>query len=370
MKQMADTPSCALYAGLKSLGRINNGNAAQILIAGNARYGGRLISERLTVPSFISREIVHAKPGDLPEPLFAPFEQSARQILNLIMQNRGSDPQSLSKVAKRYMESCVPDMQDALTNCGVDGMLFRNGVERIETADDSDIKDRLYIHLVFFIVTGCLGDPARAIEYTESFVSDQMLSTLGTVETTVTSFFSTTARLTGDIRLGLLRIVGNSARPPLRPLTTDPVGSIIGSLTGDENAITDVDSDVSRQHLRIWLQDGRWLAQGLGSTNGSFLISGVDRCRQAIEPPDASAPPTLPIPPSRFTTETRFAWAPRRASWSFASQTSPPTHLRRKRCRYLHQPMQITAPFRLRQRLRYLFTNIIATHFFLERIAP
>ena len=234
---MADTPSCALYAGLKSLGRINNGNAAQILMAGNARYGGRLISERLTVPSFISREIVHAKPGDLSEPLFAPFEQSARQILNLIMQNRGSDPQSLSKVAKRYMESCVPDMQDALTNCGVDGMLFRNGVERIETTDDSDIKDRLYIHLIFFIVTGCLGDPARAIEYTESFVSDQMLSTLGTVETTVTSFFSTTARPTGDVRLGLLRVVGNSARPPLRPLTTDPVGSIIGSLTGDGNAI-------------------------------------------------------------------------------------------------------------------------------------
>ena len=273
---MADTPSCALYAGLKSLGRINNGCAAQILMASDARYGGRPISERLTVPSFISREIVHAKPGDLPEPLFAPFEQSARQILNLIMQNRGSDPQSLSKIVKRYMESCVPDMQDALTNCGVDGMLFRNGVERIETADDSDIKDRLYIHLVFFIVTGCLGDPARAIEY--------MLSTLGTVETTVTSFFSAAARPTGDIRLGLLRVVGNSARPPLRPLSMDPAGSIIGSLTGDENAITDVDSDVSRQHLRVWHQDGRWFAQGLDSTNGSFLISGVDRCRQLIEP--------------------------------------------------------------------------------------
>ena len=71
----------------------------------------------------------------------------------------------------------------------------------------------------------------------------------------------------------------------MRPLTTDPAGSIIGSLTGDENAITDVDSDVPRQHLRIWFQDGRWLAQGLDSTNGSFLISGVDRCRQAIEPP-------------------------------------------------------------------------------------
>lgn len=72
---MADTPSCALYAGLKSLGRINNGNAAQILMAGNARYGGRPISERLTVPSFISREIVHAKPGDLPERFLHPLNK-------------------------------------------------------------------------------------------------------------------------------------------------------------------------------------------------------------------------------------------------------------------------------------------------------
>lgn len=72
---MADTPSCALYAGLKSLGRINNGNAAQILMAGNARYGGRLISERLTVPSFISREIVHAKPGTFPSRCLRPLNK-------------------------------------------------------------------------------------------------------------------------------------------------------------------------------------------------------------------------------------------------------------------------------------------------------
>ena len=72
---MADTPSCALYAGLKSLGRINNGNAAQILMAGNARYGGRLISERLTVPSFISREIVHAKPVTFPSRCLCPLNK-------------------------------------------------------------------------------------------------------------------------------------------------------------------------------------------------------------------------------------------------------------------------------------------------------
>ncbi|MFR3878695.1 MAG: hypothetical protein ACLTYW_11700 [Collinsella sp.] len=120
-------------------------------------------------------------------------------------------------------------------------------------------------------------------------MSDQMLSTLGTVETTVTSFFSTTARPTGDIRLGLLRVVGNSARPPLRPLTTNPVGSIIGSLTGDANAITDVDGCLAPAPAH--LVPRRTLAcAGPRSTNGSFLISGVDRCRQPIELPRRDRP--------------------------------------------------------------------------------
>lgn len=159
----------------------------------------------------------------------------------------------------------------------------------IETTDDSDIKDRLYIHLIFFIVTGCLGDPARAIEFTESFVSDQMLSTLGTVETTVTSFFSTTARPTGDVRLGLLRVVGNSARPPLRPLTTDPVGSISVADWRRERH-TDVDSDVSRQHPAHLVPRRTLACAGPRLHQRIVFVSGVDRCRQPIELPRRDRP--------------------------------------------------------------------------------
>lgn len=282
---MASTPSCALFAGLKSLGRINNSQAAQLLLLQDIPYGGKPLRERLAIPSFLSREIVHAKPHELPASLFAPFDQSARQVLDLILQNRGSDARALGQINARYMESCVPAMQEALAEHGIDDMLFRNGVERIETSRRSDAEERLYIHLVFYIATGCLGSPARAIDVTESCVSEQMLSTLGTIETSVGSFFSAAARPTGDVHLGLLRVIGNSARPPLRALSLKPQGTIIGSLTGSEDAITDVDSDVSREHLRIWTQDGRWLAQGLGSTNGSKMVSGLDHAERVIEPP-------------------------------------------------------------------------------------
>lgn len=295
---MMDTPSCALFGGLKGLGRITNAQAAHILLKQDMTYGGKPISERLAVPSFLSREIVHARPDTLPEAIFAPFDQSARQVLDIALANRGSDTKTLAKLTKTYLERYVPLMQEALEGIGADSMLFKNGVERVGCARCDSPKDRLYVHLVLYIATGCLGDPARAVEYTESFVSDQMLSTLSTVENSVGTFFSSQSRPSGDVHLGLLRVIGSSARPPLRPLADSVSGTVIGSLASDATAITDVDSDVSREHLRIWKSDGRWYAQGLGSTNGSSLISGADRSEHIIELPRArrtSAAPPAPV---------------------------------------------------------------------------
>lgn len=284
------TPSSVLFSGLKAIGGINNSTAAKILLNNNATYGGKPLSQRLTVPSFLSRQIVHARPQELPPGIFAPFDQSAQAILRLILEAKGSDERSLNKVAHRYREQCVPAMEQALAEQHVDSMLFKNGVERIETAAEGDIENRLFIHLLFYIATGCLGDPVRAIDVTESCVSERMLSTLGTIETSVGSFFSAAARPAGDARLGLLRVIGNCARPPLRPLSLDPAGTVIGSLTGASHAITDVDPDVSRRHLKIWLEGGRWLAQDLASTNGSKLVSGIDRTERVIAPPHRLGP--------------------------------------------------------------------------------
>lgn len=287
---MADTPSCALYAGLKSLGRINNGNAAQILMAGNARYGGRLISERLTVPSFISREIVHAKPGDLPRAaVCGPLNKVRARYSTSSCKTEAPDPQPLSKVAKRYMESCVPDCKDALTNCGVDGMLFRNGVERIETADDSDIKDHLYIPSGLFYRYRLPWRPRpRHRIHRVLCVRPDALDTRHGRDDRHLVFLDNRAPHGETFVWGAARR-GNSARPPLRPFTRTRWAHYRVAARRRE-----------RHHRRrfrrlapapAYLAPRRTLAcAGSRSTNGSFLISGVDRCRQAIEPPRRERP--------------------------------------------------------------------------------
>ena len=47
---------------------------------------------------------------------------------------------------------------------------------------------------------------------------------------------------------------------------------------------------MSGHHLRVWCNEaGRWCVQGLGSSNGTVLISGEDGSETVVEPARASA---------------------------------------------------------------------------------
>ena len=98
--------------------------------------------------------------------------------------------------------------------------------------------------------------------------------------------------------LGLLRThADNCADMQIHPLTRDPRGTVIGSLPKTSPSITDVGTDASREHLRIWLEGGRWYAQGLGSTNGTVLESGAGDGDIVIEPPRDQREPGKIYPP-------------------------------------------------------------------------
>ena len=96
--------------------------------------------------------------------------------------------------------------------------------------------------------------------------------------------------------MGLLRLVGGSPSGAPRWLAPGPEGTVVGALATEEGALNDVGPTVSARHLRIRCDEaGRWLAEGLGSRNGTMLVGGQDGRRVTVELPqsarDAEAAP-------------------------------------------------------------------------------
>lgn len=158
---------------------------------------------------------------------------------------------------------------------------------------------------MLFVACGCLQDPGRVAEV----VCGLMESKLGG------RFGSTTLRLDGgegDLpsgprakkeqpkALGLLRMEGASVRLPGHELFEGPGSTVIGFMPSGPHTVSVDDDEVSAEHLRVFLEDGRWYAQGLSSTNGTVLVSGADGAETLIEPPRSGRIPSPTYPPVRI----------------------------------------------------------------------
>ena len=277
------TLSSEMYKDLRSFGGIPNKEAARLLLTPDAQVDSVTLAGRLEDRPFLSKKIVHAQPGSLAPDCFRDFGSSSQTLFSHIAASL-KGPSARAKVASHYAGPAALSMQEALASTGLDPHVYANAVRRISAARLRSESDRGVLYLHLFIACGCLQDPTAAALSVEGFVSSKLASTLRTADTKIGDGTPDRPREASP-RLGLLRIVDGMARPPLRPLSTDPEGTIIGSLAMGESAITDVEASVSRQHLRIWREDGTWYAQGLGSTNGTMLVSAVTRERRVIELP-------------------------------------------------------------------------------------
>ncbi len=274
-----DTPSSILYQDLKSFGGISNKEAARILLSGRISVGGRAPRDRVDERTFLSREVVHAQPGQVNPGIFADLAGASQTLLGRMLAN-GAGP-GRDGILAHYLGPAAAQMQGALAQFGLDSLLYGNEAQRLGRVRLRNESDRSTLALMLFVAAGCLADPAAAVATVEKFAQRFLAMDIGTVETSMGT--QVMPDESGPLALGLLRIVNGAARPPIYPLS--PAGSTIGSLASGPNAITDVDVDVSRQHLRIWRDGSRWVCQGLGSTNGTMLISGADKSAQVVEPP-------------------------------------------------------------------------------------
>lgn len=263
-----ETPRSVMFNDLRKFGGITNRDTAWMLLRSTPMAGGKAPRDRVDERTFLSREVVHA-PVERPRPeLFADITQTAQNITARLISNLGGSEMARAMVAEHYSGEAADAMRESLSAYGLDDRIYRNACDRI-AAPGTTAADCALPLVTLFVACGCLCDPQAAVEPEVKHAE----------------------------RLGLIRIVGNAAKPPLYPLNEGEGGTVIGSLATGTGAITDVDRDVSRRHARVFAKDGYWYVQGLGSTNGTVLISGADMSQHVVEPPRHTRRPGVEYPP-------------------------------------------------------------------------
>lgn len=175
-----------------------------------------------------------------------------------------------------------------LRHYSLDGNLYANVIRRINASPMLEISDKAVLLVMMFLITGCLANPEIAAKITRSFMEKRLSFTFSTLQPALARPDRIAKCADEPTRLGLIRVDNDVACSSIYPLSTSEEGTIIGLLaTGSQN-INDVDIDVSRKHLRIFENGSAWYAQGLGSTNGTTLISGADRSITVVEPRDSA----------------------------------------------------------------------------------
>lgn len=299
-----ETPSSIMYADLKNFGHVSNRDAAAILLSPKATYGGTSMQSRArNERTFLSREVVHAAPGQIPATQFADLSQASLSLSRQIMRNLGSSADAGQLLVEHYGGQAAQAMHDMLRSFLLDATLYENAVDKIRWGDYPSPQVRGQLLLMLYVSTGCLSDPQAAVGLVDDYARRTLDHGLRTAETVVGEDFSSEGTFQRqDVQLGLLRLVGDAVRGSVYPLSQDPQGTVIGALTSGDSDINDVEYDVSGQHLRIWrAQNGEWYAQGMGSTNGTTLVSGDTQEVHCIEPPRARRQLDIEYPPVRIS---------------------------------------------------------------------
>lgn len=285
-----DTPSTVLYADLRSYGGIKNADAARVLLSAKVGPGGKTPRDRIESRTFLSREVVHVSPEKADPSIFGDFYASTQTLYARVLAKAGG-ASALQDVSDHYSGPAAQDMAASLAAFNLDSQLYRNEVTRLLQVRLRTERDRPLLLFMLFCITGCLANPLRAVQMVEDFAHNKLTQDLATVSVSVDDGATDDAQTS----LGLLRIIGNVAQPPIMPL--NPAGSVLGSLATGPGAITDVGPDVSRIHARVWFDGARWLCEGLDSTNGTFIILGEDKSTVVVEPPRRSRSPKATYPP-------------------------------------------------------------------------
>lgn len=266
------TPTEFVFEELRSQAGLSNRDAAFMLLSNRSLYAGRSPRDRIGERTFLSREVVHIQPNRINPAIYGDFTQSAQTITAHIARNYGGGEQAYRQIIERYSGSSCARMVALLNAYGYEGRIYANKTMRILSMDLPSEGDRAVMVVLAFVAAGCLADPRAASDLVDRFAREKLAREIGTVFSDPLPKARQTVFERATDELGLVRVINGAIRPPIYPLSQGPQGTVVGSLPTERSCITDVEVDVSRQHLIVWYEHQQWWCQGLGSTNGTFIV--------------------------------------------------------------------------------------------------
>lgn len=277
------TPCAVMFDACKEFGGLSYKELASLVLSDRPVWEGRSPRSRVNDKTWVSRYVVHAFPGTVPERVFDDFDASARRVAAHL--RRAEGPGRTSEETIGYFSGeAARRMKAALDAAGRDGTLYLNVLRRIGAMRDAQAGDQADLLVLHFLATGCTSDPRRSADVALGFAQ----RALGvSFKTTLPAVVDVDDEADAEpLYLCLLRVENGRIKGAPYYLNPGSEGTEIGSLSTARYSITDVEDTVSARHLRVWrADDGRWYTEGLDSKNGTVLVSGADRREVVVEPP-------------------------------------------------------------------------------------
>ncbi len=287
---LQETPCFVVFDFLKREASVNYKDFATVLFNKNATLGKVPLINRLEDKTFMSRQVVRLRPGEMSKKMFDDFALSSTFAWNEL--KRFSEDETLpfeerTKVAyKKLVDVGVPQMTEALRAFRLKDKAFMNVVIAVANMQQLSLGSKGSLIMLLFVAAGCTGDVSYAVDLTIEQMNMQ-----GAVMKTAQfeeDDYVTDALKEKDLDAGLtlFRIKNSVMVTPGYPLYPGADGNEIGLLPQGSHTIADVEKTVSRSHLKIYkAEDGRWFAKGLNSKNGTYKISSGTHEKVIIERP-------------------------------------------------------------------------------------
>lgn len=280
------TPLAVLYSVIAWFAgkRKNNEIDARILSREPFDKKGRSPYQRaMEDMTWRTRELIQKDPVTLSPALFLEPSLAATRLLGYLKtQGFGNEELIATLTSDGCGAMCVSLKQHKL-----DYHLFRNLIDDIARALQSDSSECVAALMTAFTATAFLGNPRKAVE--NIYIRERLAGSRNVAGTcNYLEALQGHPAPVRECRVGIVRCYEDGSQSEeIHFLDPGERGTVIGRSAPSEGDVTDVDPTVSREHLLLHQNDGRWMARGLGSTNGSKIMR-KDGSVEVIESPLSS----------------------------------------------------------------------------------